>query len=163
MRKAEPARIAERNSPFILICFVLFFVFFSLGKISESSYYSSRTVGVDYLAGDLKPTSVADLMETYDYEQSNNNPSTSQPHATASSAEVVDETFVIRQHQVGQQQHHHQQTDIPLQLSDILPADRRSYDKMEPPKREGDLTSPLATRFLLCLYTGGDCRERINS
>lgn len=30
-----------------------------------------------------------------------------------------------------------QETDVPLQLSDILPADRRSYDKMEPPKREG--------------------------
>ncbi|XP_046441772.1 gamma-aminobutyric acid receptor exp-1-like isoform X2 [Daphnia pulex] len=113
----------------------------------ESSYYSSRTVGVDYLAGDLKPTSVADLMETYDYEQSNNNPSTSQPHATASSSSsdlVADETFLIRQQQVDQHQHHHQhpqQTDIPLQLSDILPADRRSYDKMEPPKREGKPTT----------------------
>lgn len=31
----------------------------------------------------------------------------------------------------------HQETDMPLQLSDILPTDRRSYDKMEPPKREG--------------------------
>jgi hypothetical protein len=122
-----------------------YFLFLSLWtEISESSYYSSRTVGVDYLAGDLKPTSVADLMETYDYEQSNNNPSTSQPHATASSSSadlVADETFLIRQQQVDQQHHHHQhpqQTDIPLQLSDILPADRRSYDKMEPPKREGD-------------------------
>lgn len=34
--------------------------------------------------------------------------------------------------------HQHQQTDIPLQLSDILPIDRRSYDKMEPPKKEGN-------------------------
>ena len=33
-----------------------------------------------------------------------------------------------------------QETDMPLQLSDILPADRRSYDKMEPPKREGKFT-----------------------
>jgi hypothetical protein len=90
---------------------------------------SRRTVGVDV----MKPTSVADLMETYDYDQyHNSNPSTSHPHTTTAE---MDENFVIQQHQVGQ--HHHQQTDIPLQLSDILPADRRSYDKMEPPKREG--------------------------
>lgn len=75
----------------------------------------------------MKPTSVADLMENYNFEQANN-PSTSQlPSAS-------DETFITRQNGVH---HHHQQTDIPLQLSDILPPDRRSYDKMEPPKRNG--------------------------
>lgn len=37
------------------------------------------------------------------------------------------------------EQHPQQETDFPLQLSDILPIDRRSYDKMEPPKREGKL------------------------
>lgn len=64
-------------------------------------------------------------METYDYEQTNN-PSTSQMPPGG------DQTFVIPPGGA-----HHQQTDIPLQLSDILPADRRSYDKMEPPKRDG--------------------------
>ena len=113
--------------------FVFCFLFFCFFEISASR----RTVAVDYLAGDvMKPTSVADLMETYDYDQyHNNNPSTSHSHVTTASSAEMDENVVIRQHQVGQ--HHHQQTDIPLQLSDILPADRRSYDKMEPPKREG--------------------------
>lgn len=37
--------------------------------------------------------------------------------------------------------------DIPLEFSDILPANRRSYDKMEPPKKDGiigllDIYSP---------------------
>ncbi|XP_057364807.1 glycine receptor subunit alpha-2-like [Daphnia carinata] len=97
---------------------------------SESSYYSRKKTSADSLA-DMKPTSVADLMENYDFEQANN-PSTSQLPPGS------DETFITRQNVVH---HHHQQTDIPLQLSDILPADRRSYDKMEPPKRDGKPTT----------------------
>ena len=38
---------------------------------------------------------------------------------------------------------------MPLQLSDILPEDRRSYDKMEPPKKEGKGVGSVSCLFRL--------------
>ena len=38
---------------------------------------------------------------------------------------------------------------MPLQLSDILPEDRRSYDKMEPPKKEGKRVGSVSCLFRL--------------
>lgn len=61
--------------------------------------------------------------EAADYEQVN------YPSTSVSSIDLTD----IRNQQT------YQQNDVPLQLSDILPIDRRSYDKMEPPKKEGQL------------------------
>ncbi len=128
-------RRRDLSSPLASLCLHSFVMIQPANSQTSGGYdssSSSSSSSTPYLA-DFEATSAADLMETEvrDYEQVNN------PLILSSSSPSPVSTGATSEPYHKHQQHHYQQTDIPLQLSDILPTDRRSYDKMEPPKKEG--------------------------
>lgn len=129
-RKDAQIKEVDRSRPYTLIFFPPIH-FLGCDWIDQSGGSSSSYTmeAVPYLA-DFEPTSPEEDGEHgagHDYDQ------TSYPSASISTSSGETDTGQPSQYQ---------QTDIPLQLSDILPIDRRSYDKMEPPKKEGnDITS----------------------